>query len=44
VAKLKALAPWQNGGTSAQKIAQVCRAVLEEGPVVAQERFAYVLA
>ena len=44
VEKLKALAPWQNGGTSAQKIAQVCRAVLEEGPVVAQERFAYALA
>jgi len=44
VEKLKALTPWQNGGTSAQRIAQVCRAVIEEGPAVAQERFAYALA
>ena len=44
VEKLKELAPWQNGGTSAQRIAQVCRAVIEEGPAVAQERFTYALA
>lgn len=44
VDKLKALAPWQNGGTSAQRIAQVCREVIEEKPVEVQENFDYALA
>ena len=44
VEKLKKLSPWQNGGTSAQRIANVCRTVLEEGLAVARERFDYALA
>ena len=44
VEKLKELAPWQNGGTSNQRIAQVCQAVIEEGPAVARERFNYAIA
>lgn len=44
VDKLKQLAPWQNGHTSAQRIAHVCRTVLEEGVSVAKEQFVHALA
>lgn len=32
VTMLRALAPWQNGGASGQRIAQVCQEVLHESP------------
>ncbi|MCA9958459.1 MAG: hypothetical protein KC443_05470 [Anaerolineales bacterium] len=37
VAALRALAPWQNGGTSGQRIAQVCRGVLAGETAVSHE-------